>query len=186
MVAYVFNKHTIFGIKHLWDLFATCETYLPLLFTVLVHTIPKEWFATVCVRMFQEIWQRCIDIIGVDKGPTVLVLSGGRGVGCGGSNLEYAEICNRFFQTGFQYSDRRQCSGFLLWDQRVTSLIIIQGTWLWVMGLGYRPAVCGHVCTSLWRMRNAVKCDHVTVNISQPAFHASPCHFWMASIFLFW
>ena len=66
-----------------------------------------------CVRIFQEIWQWCIDVIGVYKGPADPVLSGGRGVGCSGSNLEHTEVC-RFFQTGFQYSDRRQYSGFLL------------------------------------------------------------------------
>lgn len=63
--------------------------------------------------MFQEIRQWCIDVIGIDKGPTEPVLSGG-GVGRGGSNLERTGVCNRFFQTGFQYSDRRQYSGFLL------------------------------------------------------------------------
>jgi hypothetical protein len=64
--------------------------------------------------MFQEIWQWYIDVIGIDKGPAELVLSGGRVVGCSGSNLEHTEVCNRFFKTGFQYSDRRQYSGFLL------------------------------------------------------------------------
>jgi hypothetical protein len=66
------------------------------------------------VRIFQEMWQWCIDVIGIDKGPAEPVLFGGGGVGCGRSNLEHTEVCNRFFKTGFQYSDRRQYSGFLL------------------------------------------------------------------------
>ena len=66
------------------------------------------------MRIFQETWQWCIDIIGIDKGPAELVLWGGRGVSCGGSDVEHSEVCSRFFQTGFHYSDRRQYSGFLL------------------------------------------------------------------------
>jgi len=79
-MTYIFNEHTVFGIKHLCDPSTTAD-----------HSVgaycPRRVICY-CVRMFQEILQWCIDVIGIDKGPAEPVLSGGRGMGCGGSNLE--------------------------------------------------------------------------------------------------